>query len=201
MDVEEKLRLDYEQTVKYFHALADVRFKLLTLLPLITGGAVGLLQSQKPDLVLLLSIFGILVTFGVMCYDQRNNQIYNAMQRRAKSLEALLRFPAVSDRFHFGGALLDRPQRDLRFLGILLWHDRGLAVIYAATFAAWTYLLISSLLQIGQVLLVKVAVPLAVFITVLLQLHSFDRATDTLGALPKWVREILDPNSPDGHTD
>ncbi len=33
MTDEEKLRLDYEQTTKYFHELAEARFKLLALVP------------------------------------------------------------------------------------------------------------------------------------------------------------------------
>ena len=91
MDTDEKRKCDYEQTTKYFHALADVRFKLLGLLPVVTGTAFGLLiQSERPELVVTLGVFGLAVTFGILCYDQRNSQIYNAMQLRAKSLEALL---------------------------------------------------------------------------------------------------------------
>src|SRR5260370_28466964 len=101
MEREEKLKLDYTETAKYFHALADVRFKLLALVPLITGAAVGILQTQKPELVIPVSIFGLLVTVGVIFYDQRNSQIYNAMQRRAKSLEALLKFNTVSRRLRY----------------------------------------------------------------------------------------------------
>jgi hypothetical protein len=138
MEREEKLKLDYTETAKYFHALADVRFKLLALVPLITGAAVGVLQTQKLELVIPVSIFGLLVTVGVIFYDQRNSQIYNAMQRRAKSLEALLKFDTVSGRFRYGGAFLDRPERKLRFFGFVMWHDRGLAIVYAAVFAAWT---------------------------------------------------------------
>lgn len=39
----QKLSYDHEQAVKYFHALADARFKLLALIPLVTGGAVAAL--------------------------------------------------------------------------------------------------------------------------------------------------------------
>jgi hypothetical protein len=198
MEAEEKLKLDCEQTTKYFHSLAEVRFKLLGLLPVVTGTAIGLLQSQKPELVVPLSIFGIVVTFGVLCYDQRNSQIDNAMQLRAKSLEARFELESMTGRFRYGGPFLDRPKRELRSLGILMWHDRGLAIVYAAAFAAWSYLLVGSLLQMGQVLTVKIAVPLVVFIVVVLQLYVVDRATDTLGALPEKIRQKLDSNSPDG---
>jgi hypothetical protein len=55
MQAEEKLKLDCEKTTKYFHSLADVRFKVLSLLPVVTGTAITLLQSQEPELVIRLS--------------------------------------------------------------------------------------------------------------------------------------------------
>ncbi len=53
MDKDEKLKLDYEQTVAYYHHLADSRFKLLALIPIVTGAAIGLLSgSTQPGSVL-----------------------------------------------------------------------------------------------------------------------------------------------------
>ena len=43
----QKLAYDHEQTVKYFHALADARFKLLELIPVVTGGAVVALNPIR----------------------------------------------------------------------------------------------------------------------------------------------------------
>ena len=198
MDADEKLKFDYDQTTKYFHALAEIRFKLLGLLPVVTGTAVGVLQSRTPELVIPLSIFGLLVTFGLMCYDQRNSQIYNAMQKRAKSLECRLRLEDFNDSRTAGGAFLDRPPRSLRFLGVLMWHDRGLSIVYAAVFAAWTYLLVNSFLQLAQAVLIKIAVPVIVFLIVLVQLHFNDEVTDTLGALPPRIRQELTKDSTSG---
>ncbi len=189
MELENKLKLDYEQTTKYFHEMTNVRFRLLAFLPLVTGTAVGLLQSQELKLVIPLSIFGI------MYYEIRNSQIYNALQLRAKALETRMRFESVNGRFQYGGAFLDRPIRNLRFLGILMWHDRGPAIIYAAAFAAWFYLLTGSLIQLGQVQVIKVEVPLVVFVVVVLQLQSLDVATDVLGALPEHLRRELSRES------
>ena len=45
MDRDEKLKLDYEQTIAYYHHLADSRFKLLALVPIVTGAAIGLLSE------------------------------------------------------------------------------------------------------------------------------------------------------------
>jgi len=199
MTDEEKLRLDYEQTTKYFHALADARFKLLALVPVVTGFGIGALaHSEQPQLVIPLSIFGLLLTFGVMCYDQRNSQIYNALQARAKSLEILLGFrPAanlhVPNRRHwnFGGAFLDRPQRALKFFGLLIWHDLGLAVIYSTALAGWVYLLTHALLQVGQQVVVETLIPAVVFVAVLVQLLRLDKRTDELGALPEEYHAFL----------
>ena len=199
MTDEEKLRLDYEQTTKYFHALADARFKLLALVPTVTGVSIGALaHTDEPRVILPLSVFGLLVTFGVMCYDLRNSQIYNALQLRAKGLEMRLGFGpisnlAVTDRqdWQYGGAFLDRPGRKLRFFGLLIWHDRGLAFIYSTALAAWTYLFTHALIQFGQLMLVEIAVPVLVFAAVFGQLFSLDKATDELGSLPKPYRSIL----------
>jgi hypothetical protein len=45
MTEDEKIRLDYERTAQYFFHLADVRFRLLALLPVVSGTALVRLQS------------------------------------------------------------------------------------------------------------------------------------------------------------
>ncbi len=42
---EERLRLDYQQTLTYFQALSDVRFKLLAFVPTVSGTAVALVPN------------------------------------------------------------------------------------------------------------------------------------------------------------
>jgi hypothetical protein len=46
---------------------------------------------------------GLLATVGVMFYDQRNTAIYDAMQKRAKMLEAILQFERWDDTKRCGG--------------------------------------------------------------------------------------------------
>lgn len=76
MDRDEKLKLDYEQTTAYYHHLADSRFKLLALVPIVTGAAIGLLsQGADPATVLVIGILGFVVTLGLFFYNQRNTQI------------------------------------------------------------------------------------------------------------------------------
>ena len=77
MTDEEKLQLDYEQTTKYFHALADARFKLLALVLTVTGVSIGVLaHTDQPRVILPLSIFGLLVTFGVFVTRGRIKTIH-----------------------------------------------------------------------------------------------------------------------------
>ncbi len=91
----EKLRLDYEQTAGYFHELAGVRFKLLAFLPIVTGSAIIVLDQsifEDPRRVLPIGLLGFLATLGIMFYDQRNTELYDRMQVRAKLIEAFLQF-------------------------------------------------------------------------------------------------------------
>ncbi len=204
MDRDERLKLSYEETTKYFHALADARFKLLALVPIATGTAIGLLRDTPPDCVIAVSLLGLIVTVGLVCYDQRNTQIYDAMMIRAKVLEALLGFdpvhPAQKNR---GGAFLDRPERSRRLFegvfgwrGLLLWHDRGLALIYGAALGGWTYLLansVSTLLEVEglpQRLAINLLLPVIVTTMFVLGLQELDEETDPLDQLPPHIREL-----------
>ncbi len=88
---EENIRLDYEQTNEYFRMLSDIRFKLLGLVPTVTGVAVSLL-SGNPNYytTLTVGIMGVLITVGIVMYELRNTQFYNAAVHRAKWLEVSL---------------------------------------------------------------------------------------------------------------
>jgi hypothetical protein len=150
---------EYEQVNHNFRMLADVRFKLLALVPPLGGVAVFLLTQlalaapaaeppapkageaavspRQPDgrdcaLVLVLSSLGFLVTLGITCYDQRNSEFYNALTDRARELERRLNLD--------GGQFLTRPPRG-RWLGglLLIWHDAALAMIYGPVLGAWAF--------------------------------------------------------------
>ena len=209
MDNDEKLKLDYECTTQYIHTLADMRFKLLAFVPLVTGATISLLRNTSShETVIAISLLGFFVTLGIVFYDQRNTQIYDAMHIRAKSLEVLLRLQPIANLkspdekrrlWVYGGAFLDRPGRSLKLFGkILIWHDRGLAIIYAAALGGWCYLLVSALMEVtesGQLvsLGVRTGVPLMVAAAMFWQLRQFDRATDELEELPDHIRNELLP--------
>lgn len=141
--LDDRLKVDYEATVQYFLHLSDVRFKLLGALPALTALAVALLPRNIEHLRgLAIAILGLLVTLGIMIYDQRNTQIYDCLVARAKRLEREIQGtpPRVP-----GGPFNDRPPRRAGFdikgirLG-LLWHDLALAIVYAACLGVWASL-------------------------------------------------------------
>ena len=87
-----KLNAEYQQVNENFRMLADIRFKLLALIPVLGGVAIfllsGLQQVEEESqlgygLLLLISGLGFLATLGVTFYDQRNSELYNALIRLA----------------------------------------------------------------------------------------------------------------------
>jgi len=149
---------DYEATRQYFMDLSATRFKLLAFLPTITGTVVAVLFGtlQSPQMLAGVGAFGFMVTLGILFYDQRNTQIYDALVLRAQSIETKLGFAPLTGHIHqdmrtkrsCGGAFLDRPPRSLHLFpftrsgrwGIFkMWHDRGLALIYSSVFAGWVF--------------------------------------------------------------
>lgn len=147
----DKDKTDYEQTLAYFHALNDVRFKLLAFLPILSGTAVVVLPGHTTIAQqLALAILGGLITLALTFYDQRNTQIYDRLVCRAQFLEKQLRFRSLpgdvrKDHRENIGPLHSRPE--LRGLQIgekkwfkVIWHDFALAMIYAACFSAWCFM-------------------------------------------------------------
>jgi len=200
MEYEEKLKLDYEQTTHYHHELHNVRFRLLALVPIVTGVAVGFLSdATSGSKVLTIGILGFLVTLGIAIYDQRNTQIYDSMQKRAKTLEAKLGFDPIDKNIRKrGGAFLDRPHRSRKLFGLfLMWHDRALAIIYSAVFAAWSYLIVDGFIKIlghdlwNILLWCRVLIPIMIFFLFLLELHRFDEPTDVPEALSQETRKDI----------
>jgi len=133
------IQFDYEQSLQTYQMLADVRFKLLALVPLISGAAIAFLTTDpvhaSSQLVLAGGVFGLLITLGITIYDQRNTQIMNVSRLRARELEKILRLPLK-------GHFQQMPPKDLEFLGWMkVWSDRGLALIYGTVLAAWVFLI------------------------------------------------------------
>src|SRR3712207_3540268 len=101
-DLKQEWTAEYAEVNQNFRMLADIRFKLLALIPTLGGVAIFLLSKMQQGesepklgygLLFLISGLGFLATLGVTFYDQRNSELYNALTRRAAYLEEKLRFP------------------------------------------------------------------------------------------------------------
>ena len=127
----------YEQVCNGYRELIDVRFKLLALVPSISGVAIALISKDLSDFQsypvprLIVAILGFIVTIGIVFYDQRNSQLYNALIRRGRKLE---------EELSINGIFSNRQPRTLKLFGLItIWHDRGLALIYGSVLGAWIF--------------------------------------------------------------
>jgi hypothetical protein len=144
------LRLDYEQSLETYRQLADIRFKLLALVPTVSTAGVALLARAAaiPRWEKLgLASVGFLATLGIVLYDQRNTQFYNGAIGRAQELERELGLrPTGGDRE--GGLFRSRREHPTRRLfGLPFGHDLGLALVYCPVLGAWVFV---AVLEGGQ---------------------------------------------------
>jgi hypothetical protein len=205
MDKDEKLKLDYEQTTIYYHQLADSRFKLLALIPIVTGAAIGLLSTGIPSsVVLVIGCLGFVVTLGLLFYNQRNSQIFDKMIIRAKVLETLLELESLDDGYRYAGPFLSRPDRNLKLFGVIrVWGDRGLALVYGAALGGWAYLISSSLLDFVTVsrpikIAINVGIPVIIAVAFIWQVHKWDREAGKTDALSPKIQKLLQANATNG---
>jgi hypothetical protein len=193
-----KLELEYEQINENFRFLADVRFKLLAVVPTLGGAAVfilshvGLEAGNVPTashsellVVLLVSLFGFLATLGITLYDQRNSELYNALIHRAKYLERQFGVPSTPGalkKLPFGGQFSERPTSARRLI-FKARHDLGLSLIYGPLLGAWFFPIVyaaarlaeikNECAQLGSVVLAAIAA--AGFVSWLVALDKYDR--------------------------
>ena len=121
----------------------DVRFKLLAFVPAIAGAAVGLVGKGRPTGAELLGIgiLGLIATFGVLLYEVRNTQVYNATVTHARALERLLGLDAGDGRTGAADLLAQAPPAGARLFGLAkLGQEPAVALVYGASLAGWSYL-------------------------------------------------------------
>ncbi|MCI5159640.1 MAG: hypothetical protein D3906_14660 [Candidatus Electrothrix sp. AUS1_2] len=127
----------YGQICNSYRQLADIRFKLLAFVPTISGAAIAIITQDlsvfqaSPLPGLMVAVLGFTVTLGIVFYDQRNTQLYDALVNRGRRLEKEL---------GIRGPFLQRQPRTLKLFGLIkVWHDRGLALTYGSLLGAWTF--------------------------------------------------------------
>jgi hypothetical protein len=139
----EALLKEYGEVSSNFRLLTDIRFKLLALLP-IASAAAAVFKGDSPGFVVL-SLFGLAATIGLVTYNSRNDQLYDELVGRAASIERTL---GLAD-----GAFANRPRPwfTICLLGFS-WkvdHRTGIGTIYAASVALWLFLLLASILTLA----------------------------------------------------
>lgn len=135
------LRLDYDHTLDQLRTLTDVRFKLLALVPTVSGVAIGLLGRPRSAAELLgVGLLGLSATLGILFYELRNTQLSDYATQRAKAVERELGLVSAFGASGTGGLYTERPDRSVHVLGVELGHDRGLSLVYGAALAGWSYL-------------------------------------------------------------
>lgn len=148
-DRRQALLQEYGEVSNNFRTLTDIRFRMLSLLPIATG-AVAATAAIKGDLTsigsLPFSLFGLAATIGLATYNARNDQLYNELVGRAASIERSLGLP--------DGSFANRPKDwlTIRWNGIH-WkvnHGMAIATIYTASVALWLSLIFSSILELGR---------------------------------------------------
>ena len=117
----------YGEVCSSWRSLVEVRFKLLGLVPAVSAVALATLLSGDGLSVgagIAIAVFGLLVTFSLFVYDQRNSQLHDELISRGRRIEHEL---GVSV-----GQFLGRPG-SWRFVK----HDTAVTTIYLVTAAAW----------------------------------------------------------------
>ena len=89
----EALTGEYTAVVSNFRALAEIRFKLLGLLPLASLAAAALKPDLRSPGSLPFALFGLAATIAIAAYNKRNDQLYDQLVGRAAAIERELGTP------------------------------------------------------------------------------------------------------------
>lgn len=133
----ETTRALYAEVGSAWRQLTEVRFRLLALLPLVSG--LGFLQLLSPSSSLssaprwaraLFAAFGAIVTAALYLYERRNSDLYDDLISRGKHLEHELGVQSGVFLGRLGGRW---PVR----------HDVALRAIYGGALAGWIIILVA----------------------------------------------------------
>ena len=131
---------EYKEVVTQFRTLTDIRFKLLTYLPLGTVAAAVFVPGTN-DLVKQPAIpaFAFVVTLCIAAYNKRNDQHYDELVSRAAELERELQIEH--------GSFSNRPTSWLKYGFVPIEHRWPIGLIYAAAASLWAYLFTAALVK------------------------------------------------------
>lgn len=131
MDDEARLRLEYDRGSELLRGLTETRFRLLALVPTLSGAVVALISSSRSAVELLaIGLLGLCASLGVLLYELRNGEIQRAVARRVTEAERELLLH---------GPVVEVPRA--RLLGFVPVSRPGaIALVYGAALGGWGYL-------------------------------------------------------------
>ena len=134
-DRDELLRLEYEYASRLLGTLTEYRFKLLALVPTLSGAVVALLSSGRSGVELLaIGCLGAVATCGALAYELRNDELRHRVSERVNRLESVL---------FSQGPLVGGYDRTPKFFGLVpASHRLGIGLVYGAALGGWTYLIV-----------------------------------------------------------
>jgi hypothetical protein len=89
----EALLKEYGEVSSNFRTLTDVRFRLLTLLPIAAAAGALLKGETLAAGSFAFNLFGFAATIGLITYNARNDQLYDELVGRAAAIERSLGLP------------------------------------------------------------------------------------------------------------
>ena len=142
MDVDDRLRLDYEQTAGQISALTDVRFKLLGTVPTVALAAVGIGGAHPSTGGLIgLGLLGLVATVGILVYELRNTETLAAALYHARDLARLLELRAPDRQRESDGTTRPPGRQHRLFRTLRVGQDQAVGLVYGAALGGWSYLL------------------------------------------------------------
>lgn len=139
----------YTEICAHIRALDENSFRLLGFVPLVTGAAIVAVMVKGEVLssatLLLLSLVGALVTFGLYRWERRNIQICKWLQERADEIEDQEFDVKETNKRQFAIRLREPPPKftnseydDMhKFLGYPITQRKAEKIIYVTTILAW----------------------------------------------------------------
>ncbi len=134
-DTDELLRLEYESASRLLGTLTEIRFKLLALVPSLTGAVVALVSPGQSGVELLaIGLLGLAATSGVLAYELRNGELCRRVTDRVTQLESAL---------FSGSPLVGGEGRTPKLFGLTpASHHLGVGLVYGAALGGWVYLVV-----------------------------------------------------------
>jgi hypothetical protein len=134
-DRDELLRLEYENAARLLGSLTEIRFKLLALVPALSGAVVAFASAGRSGVELLaIGGLGLMATSGILSYELRNGELRRRATERVVRLEC--------DLFSTG-PLVGGYGRTPKLFGLIpASHRLGVGLVYGAALGGWTYLVV-----------------------------------------------------------